>query len=100
MRALLKRLFNRSRLEPKTYEIPVLHFLKRLDSMGTRIEISACGFYFSRPKAEDYLIIPNGESTTRYQIEEMKWANGPDDLLYATCKFAPRVSGAAAKGEA
>jgi hypothetical protein len=38
----------------------------------------------------DYVILPNGDRTTRYQVETARWCGDPDDMWRVKLKFAPR----------
>lgn len=38
----------------------------------------------------DYLIIPNGTSTTRYQVTTIRYFSDPADMWSARVRFAPR----------
>jgi hypothetical protein len=38
----------------------------------------------------DYLILPNGDDTTRYQVEFVNYALDPADQWFAKLRFAPR----------
>jgi len=40
----------------------------------------------------DYIILPNGEDTTRYQIDNIKYMSDPRDQWFASASFAPRDS--------
>ncbi len=39
----------------------------------------------------DYLILQNGNSTTRYQVTRIKYLRDPKDMFEATATFAPRT---------
>jgi len=41
-------------------------------------------------KAGDYLILQNGDATTRYQVTHIEYHNDPEDMWIADVKFAPR----------
>jgi MioC protein len=41
-------------------------------------------------KRGDYLILPQGEGTTRYQVEHIFYQPDPPDMWSATLHFAPR----------
>jgi hypothetical protein len=41
-------------------------------------------------KIGDYLILQNGEGTTRYQVEAIRYRYDPPDMFFATVVFAPR----------
>lgn len=38
----------------------------------------------------DYLILRNGEATTRYQVETIRYMTDPRDQWFADVRFAPR----------
>lgn len=57
---------------------------------GIKANISGWGFGL---KVGDYLILPNGCTTTRYQIDEVKYYNDPADMWNAKVTFAPRAIG-------
>jgi hypothetical protein len=38
----------------------------------------------------DYLILANGDSSTRYVVEEIEYCADPHDQWFATVRFAPR----------
>jgi len=40
--------------------------------------------------SDDYIIIKNGDGSTRYQIDEIKYFADPKDMWKATATFAPR----------
>lgn len=40
---------------------------------------------------KDYLILQNGNATTRYQVESVKYYDDPRDMFAAQVKFAPRT---------
>jgi hypothetical protein len=40
--------------------------------------------------AGDYLILANGDSSTRYVVEEIEYCADPHDQWFATVRFAPR----------
>jgi hypothetical protein len=41
--------------------------------------------------AGDYLVIPNGDSTTRYEVEKIDYRSDPADMWFAEAQFAPRL---------
>ena len=43
-------------------------------------------------KAGDYLIIPKGSGTTRYQVERINYRVDPPDMWLIDAMFAPRKS--------
>lgn len=45
-------------------------------------------------KSGDYLILPNGESSTRYKVKTIKYQRDPSDMWRAEVTFAPRPKSA------
>jgi len=44
---------------------------------------------------DDYIIIKNGDDTTRYQLIKVEYKSNPSDMWFAEASFAPReVEGA------
>jgi hypothetical protein len=41
-------------------------------------------------KAGDYLLLQNGDDSTRYQVDSIKYYSDPFDMWSATATFAPR----------
>ena len=41
-------------------------------------------------KKNDYLLLKNGNDSTRYQIKSIKYQSNPSDMWFATARFAPR----------
>jgi len=54
---------------------------------GMRLRIAGWGLGI---KAGDYLILPNGSDTTRYQVESIDYCLDPHDMWFADAVFAPR----------
>jgi len=54
---------------------------------GRQLRLSGWG---SGIEAGDYLILPNGDSTTRYQVEKIDYRMDPPDMWFAEATFAPR----------
>lgn len=42
--------------------------------------------------AGDYLLLSNGEATTRYRITSIRYYSDPSDMFRAEAEFAPRQS--------
>jgi hypothetical protein len=42
--------------------------------------------------ADDYIIIKNGDGTTRYKIDSIEYKRDPADMWFAEASFAPRDS--------
>lgn len=38
----------------------------------------------------DYIILKNGDDTTRYEIESVSYKKDPKDMWFASAKFSPR----------
>ena len=41
-------------------------------------------------ETNDYLILPNGSGTTRYQVDTITYFRDPSDMFKAVAHFAPR----------
>jgi hypothetical protein len=54
---------------------------------GTRLRMTGWGVGIV---AGDYLILRNGDGTTRYQVEQIDYCNDPRDMWFADVAFAPR----------
>ena len=46
--------------------------------------------------AGDYLLLPNGSDTTRYQVAGIDYRSDPPDMWFADAVFAPRPAVSAA----
>lgn len=53
------------------------------------LSISATGWGVGI-KSGDYIIIKNGDDTTRYKFEDVSYYNNPSDMWYGSLSFAPR----------
>ena len=53
------------------------------------LNLSMCGWGNGIRKG-DFLILPNGNETTRYQVKSIEYYNNPPDMWKASVKFAPR----------
>jgi hypothetical protein len=60
---------------------------------GMRLRMAGWGLGI---KDGDYLILPNGSNTTRYQVERISYRADPPDMWFADVVFAPRTSVSAA----
>jgi len=38
----------------------------------------------------DYIILKNGEDTTRYQLKKVRYESDPSDMWFADANFSPR----------
>lgn len=41
-------------------------------------------------KSGDYLLLKQGEGTTRYLVDSIRYVGNPDDMWFAETSFAPR----------
>lgn len=64
--------------------------LKVIDC-GQRLRLIGWGLGIN---AGDYLILPNGSDTTRYQVEKIDYRMDPPDMWSAKAVFAPRQAAA------
>jgi hypothetical protein len=60
---------------------------------GMRLRLAGWGLGIN---AGDYLILPNGSGTTRYQVDRVNYCMDPSDMWFADAVFAPRQSDSAA----
>ena len=60
---------------------------------GMRLRMAGWG---AGIKAGDYLILPNGDETTRYQMDQIDYCEDPRDMWFADAVFAPRQAVSAA----
>jgi MioC protein len=63
---------------------------------GKRLRLSGWG---SGIKAGDFLVLPNGEKTTRYLVGSIEYRSNPSDMWFADATFAPRNSASAEEGD-
>lgn len=105
MKAIISQFLQKRRdaYEPKEHDYTRRYWghnvelLKKLDESGH--EWRAMGFG-SDVHAQDFLILKNGEGTTRYQIVTIEHMRDPEDQWFARIKFAPRhASQAEGEGE-
>jgi hypothetical protein len=54
---------------------------------GKQIKLSGWGLGIS---SGDFLILQNGNDTTRYQVDEINYLGNPKDMWRASATFAPR----------
>lgn len=47
-------------------------------------------WHSDRIEVEDYLILAEGEGTTRYRVEKVRYPGDPPDQCFVTAVFAPR----------
>lgn len=66
--------------------------LKVIDG-GQRLRLSGWGHGI---KAGDYLILPNGNGTTRYRVDSIDYQMDARDMWFAEATFAPRKAVGAA----
>lgn len=53
------------------------------------IEIRLAGWGMGL-RENDYIIIQNGDGTTRYKLETVEYKSNPSDMWFANAVFAPR----------
>jgi hypothetical protein len=66
--------------------------VRKLSDGGTRISLVGWGHGIADG---DYLILPNGAETTRYQVEGVHYQGDPRDMWFADAVFAPRQAAVA-----
>jgi hypothetical protein len=74
---------------PQTHD----YGMARVTDGGMRLRIAGWG---KGIKAGDYLILPNGNDTTRYRVEDINYRMDPPDMWFADAVFAPRQAVSAA----
>ena len=60
-----------------------------IENEGLSIRIAGWGRGISN---NDYIILKNGNDTTRYQIENIEYKRDPSDMWFASATFSPRES--------
>jgi hypothetical protein len=60
---------------------------------GMRLRMAGWGFGI---EAGDFLILPNGNGTTRYRVDSIDYRMDPRDMWFAEASFAPRQAVSAA----
>ncbi len=55
---------------------------------GMRVSMMGWGRGISKG---DFMILPDGHGTTRYQIASIRYYDNPSDMWRATAEFAPRA---------
>ena len=58
-----------------------------IENGGLNLSLSGWGHGI---KSGDYIIIKNGESTTRYLFDTISYYSNPSDMWNATLTFSPR----------
>ena len=58
-----------------------------IENEGMSLRLAGWGKGISN---DDYIIIANGDDTTRYQISSIEYKNNPTDMWFASANFAPR----------
>lgn len=53
------------------------------------LKLAMCGWGNGISKG-DFLILPNGDATTRYRVKSIEYYSNPPDMWKATAEFAPR----------
>ncbi|CAN5423317.1 hypothetical protein BH09ACT9_BH09ACT9_00500 [soil metagenome] len=78
---------------PKTHDYTVPYWghafhVSTIVNGGKRIKGS---YHGDRMSVGDYVLLPNGERASRYQITKLRWTITVDDMYFFEAKFAPRV---------
>ena len=53
------------------------------------LKVSLCGWSIG-VSAGDYLLLKQGDGTTRYLVDSIRYAGDPVDMWFAETSFAPR----------
>lgn len=78
--------------EPTTHDYTRRHWghdygIRKVFSGGQQLEAFGWGSGISEG---DFLILQNGDGTTRYQVAKIKYELNPRDMWFADLTFAPR----------
>tara|TARA_Y100000034_G_C6544303_1_gene234948 strand:+ start:147 stop:395 length:249 start_codon:yes stop_codon:yes gene_type:complete len=65
------------------------HNYSIIEIEGLQLRLTGWGRGIS---ADDYIIIKNGDGTTRYKIDSIEYKRDPADMWFAEASFAPRDS--------
>jgi hypothetical protein len=57
---------------------------------GTQLGMVAWADHGPMPRAGDYLILRNGDDTTRYKVDEVRMSSGEGEVRNLSLTFAPR----------
>tara|TARA_Y100001938_G_scaffold148833_1_gene233680 strand:- start:2890 stop:3129 length:240 start_codon:yes stop_codon:yes gene_type:complete len=60
-----------------------------LDIKDKGMKVSLCGWH-SGIKSGDFLLLKQGDGTTRYLVDSIRYCGEPDDMWFAEASFAPR----------
>lgn len=63
------------------------YIIGRVEDGGKRLHVSGWG---EGIRAGHFILLPNGETSTRYQVSEIKYMRDPRDQWFAVLRFAPR----------
>jgi hypothetical protein len=58
-----------------------------IEDGGLSITLAGWGMGLSN---DDYIIIKNGDDTTRYKLDSVEYKRDPTDMWFASASFAPR----------
>lgn len=61
--------------------------ISKIIGKGEEIHMAGWGSGLSK---SDYLLLPNGATTTRYQILKVEYFSAPSDMWKVHARFAPR----------
>ncbi len=61
--------------------------IQSISDGGQTISLSGWGCGIS---SNDYLIIKNGEGSTRYKVDSVRYCRDPHDMWFAEASFSPR----------
>jgi hypothetical protein len=65
------------------------HNYNILDIKNEGLEINIAGWGRGLSN-DDYIIIRNGDDTTRYKLDAIEYEHDPSDMWFASASFAPR----------
>jgi len=58
-----------------------------VENNGLSLRLAGWGRGLSK---DDYIILKNGDDTTRYQLNKVEYERDPADMWFAEASFAPR----------
>ena len=76
--------------KPKTHDYTIRTWGHNVNwSVKDEVTLSANG-WGTGIRAGDYLLLPNGDRSTRYEVREIRYMRDPRDQWFAELVFAPR----------
>tara|TARA_B100000131_G_scaffold321231_1_gene371351 strand:+ start:398 stop:637 length:240 start_codon:yes stop_codon:yes gene_type:complete len=63
------------------------YFIMSIENEGMNLSLNGWGYGI---KSGDYIIIKNGDDTTRYLFDTISYYSNPSDMWSATLTFSPR----------